>query len=145
MTEAMCGCLLHQSYNHAHGVGNMNFGPPMNRDGTLLQTEMSTPMTNAQPPFLLRYSPRLFAEEAPEMFTYDEKTNGLRLRDYKNPPWIRETCKTGVKPDENNTWCYCPECRDRYCPGRGERSKAFVPYPKLATGRRVGMICIGPV
>ena len=85
-------------------------------------------MTNAQPPFLLRYSPRLFAEEAPEMFTYDEKTNGLRLRDYKRPSWIRETCKTGVKPDYNNTWCYCPACRDRYCPGRGERSKAFVPY-----------------
>ena len=46
------------------------------------------------------------------MFTYDERTNGLRLRDYKNPPWIRETCKTGVKPDENNTWCYCPECQE---------------------------------
>ena len=30
-----------------------------------------------QPPFLLRYSPALFANEAPEMFNYDAETNRL--------------------------------------------------------------------
>ena len=37
----MCGCLLHQSHNHAQSVGNMNFGPPMNRDGTFLQRALT--------------------------------------------------------------------------------------------------------
>ena len=47
------------------------------------------PMTDAQPPFLLRYSPQLFAKEAPEMFAYDSDTNRLSLREGKAEPWLR--------------------------------------------------------
>ena len=52
----------------------------------------------------LRFSPRLFAEAAPEMFDWDEKTNALRLKD-RHPPWIRDF---GTAPKDDKTWLYCP-------------------------------------
>ena len=52
---AMCGCLLYDTGGNA-------YGPPINRDGKILVKD-GEPDTTAQPPFLLRFSPQLFAKE----------------------------------------------------------------------------------
>ena len=58
----------------ANTVSNKKVGPPIDRDGKVLMHE-GVPQTSAQPPFLLRYSPMVFAEEAPAMFSHDPETN----------------------------------------------------------------------
>ena len=89
-------------------------------------------MTDAQPPFLLRYSPQLFAKEAPEMFVYDADTNRLSLRDGMSEPWLRPSHPT-IAQDDPNTWLYCTECRERWFRKRGERQQAHVPFRDKAS------------
>ena len=120
----MCGALLHQF--DARTVGNTFYGPPMNRDGDLLRTGTGAPMTTAQPPFLLRFSPRLFAKEAPAVFAYDERTNTLSLKATAQPPWIRTVFGRGV--DRQKTWKYCADCKDRYCQDNRRQNRNHVPY-----------------
>jgi len=104
----------------------------MNRDGTLLKLEGGEPDTGAAPPFLLRYSPRLFAKEAPEMFVWDETTNALSLKPGREPPWLRQY--VGGVPTDSLTWLYCPECRDRYCAAEtGQRTRSYIPYRDSAS------------
>ena len=59
----------------------------MNRDGDYLFDEEGAPMTEAQPPFLLRWSPRLFQKEAGEVFEWGETTNRLFIKPGQTPPW----------------------------------------------------------
>ena len=80
----------------------------------------------------LRYSPHLFAQEAPEMFVYDEKTNRLGLREGREPPWIR-VFHGDVKTDRNKTWLYCGQCKDHYCPEKGQRNGPHVPFRDRAS------------
>ena len=79
----------------------------------------------------LRFSPRLFAEAAPEIFVWDESTNLLRLRENGKPPWIREFKNTLRK--DNKTWLYCAECKDRYCSDKGQRNRAVIPFRDKAS------------
>ena len=72
---SMCGALLHGIQNKSSALSNKCSAPPCDRDGKTLMTLDGVPLTHAQPPFLLRYSPQLFAREAPEMFVYDANTN----------------------------------------------------------------------
>ena len=96
----------------------------MNRDGTLLVDARGEAMTGAQPPFLLRFSPKLFGDEAPEMFHWDDSTNRLSLKKGRRKPWLRETIKQTAK-----TWCYCGQCNERYFCG----GKRHVPYRDRAS------------
>ena len=89
-------------------------------------------MTDAQPPFLLRYSPQLFAKEAPEMFVYDADTNRLSLRDGMAEPWLRPSYPN-MAQDDPNTWLYCKPCRERWFPKRGERQNSHVPFRDKAS------------
>ena len=154
----MCGCLL---YAGANSMGNFCYGPsvwaaelrgatpcharsicmrrlrpgpPMNRDGQLL-IDAGIPRTDAQPPCLLRYSPKLFATECPTMFAYDELTNTLSLQPGRHPPWIRKTAEHEriFIRESTKTWCYCPECKGRWCSDTAQRSKAFVPFRDRAS------------
>ena len=118
----MC-CAILCGTNGSNVLSNVYFGEPINRDDNIL-IEEGVPKTNAQPPFLLRWHPKLFAEQAPEMFDYDEDTNRLRLKDGETEPW-RKPESNRSKTDTKNTWLYCYDCKVRYCPD----SKA---------GRRVG-------
>ena len=79
----------------------------------------------------LRFSPQLFAREAPEMFVYDEASNEVKLREGRPPPWIRSS--SGQKKTDRKTWLYCPECKDRYCPDGARTSHAHVPYRDKAS------------
>ena len=64
---AQCGTLLHGLIGHHSALSNKVIGPPIDRDGKVLFDEAGNPMVNAQPPFLLRYSPALFAKEVFEV------------------------------------------------------------------------------
>ena len=56
-----------------------------------MTTDAGAPDVDAQPPCFLRYSPAMFAAEAPAMFEHDEETNTLRLRDPEGGyPWMSE-------------------------------------------------------
>ena len=64
---AFCGALLFGILNKHHSLSNKTSGEPVDKDGIPLPTLRGCPQTDAQPPFLLRYSPELFAREIPEM------------------------------------------------------------------------------
>ena len=140
----MCGCLLYEC--GTAGISNTRYGPPMNRswlcvcscpavssrtrfcqterererarDGEILKTGTGGSKTDAQPPFLLRYSPRLFAREAPEVYEWCEKTNRLSLREGRSPPWLRVFCE-GARANKLHTWLYCTflskSCKELVC------------------------------
>ncbi len=95
----MCGVLLYSKVGE-----NVNYGPPISRDGRILVNEEGVPDTQAQPPFLLRFSPQLFAKECPELFVHDPETNNLRLRYDKLPPWIRKAALCDASGIETKTW-----------------------------------------
>eukprot|EP00973_Karenia_brevis_P072544 10076827-Karenia_brevis.AAC.1 len=101
---AQCGTLLHGPQNANSALSNKRTAPPMNRDGNLITHEDGSPQTEAQPPFILRYSPALFAREAPAMFSHDETTNRLSLRPDMSEPWLRPP---HARHQNNHTWLYC--------------------------------------
>jgi len=74
----------------------------MDRNGQKKVLGTGDPDTNCQPPCLLRYSPSLFAKEAPAVFEHDAGTNRLRIKPGHDPPWLR------VNPPaaDPNTWQY---------------------------------------
>ena len=76
---SQCGTLLHGIIGNCSALSNKMVGPPIDRDGNLLLTEDGAAKVDAQPPFLLRFSPALFAKEAPAMFKHDPLTNRLSL------------------------------------------------------------------
>ncbi len=109
---AMCGALLYGAQNRTSAISNKCSSPPCNREGIPVRNADGTPNTEAQPPFLLRYSPQLFAKEAPEMFVWDEGTNRLSLAPGKTEPWVRPG-HAKIAQDDPNTWLYCTECWER--------------------------------
>ena len=129
---AMCGCLLHGTQNRGSALSNKRSSPPCNADGMPIQNADGTPNTGAQPPFLLRFSPQLFAKEAPEMFVWDEGTNRLSLAPGKTEPWIRPS-HAKIAEDDPNTWLYCTECRERWFRKAGERGTSHVPFRDKAS------------
>ena len=66
------------------------------------------------------------------MFVYDEKTNRLRLREGREPPWIR-VFHGDIKTDKNKTWLYCDQCKDRYGPEKGQRNCSHIPFRDKAS------------
>ena len=60
---AFCASLLWGGANT-----NARYGCPIDRHGAKLLDEKGGPLTQAQPPCVLRYSPSLFANEAPAVF-----------------------------------------------------------------------------
>ena len=92
-----------------------------------------SPCKDAQPPFLLRYSPQLFAKEAPEMFNHDPETNRLSLKPgVLVEPWIRQAHVT-IPTDDENVWLYCPDCRERWFRRSGERGHSHIPFRDKAS------------
>ena len=121
-----CGCLLYGVIGR-NCVSNTNFGPPLDRDGNIHND------VDRQPPFLLRFSPQLFAKEAPEIFEYDTETNGLKIKPGKTPPWIRTESKFKPSTDKSKTWLFCLDCKVRYCPDTKSVSKTYLPYRDRAS------------
>ena len=97
---SMCACLLYGGDQAYGGIPNKKVGPPLNRHGVRLRTADGSPATDQQPPALLRYSPALFAKEAPEVFEHDVDTNRLSLKPGQTPPWLRPNPPRG----DANTW-----------------------------------------
>ena len=61
---AQCGNLLSGIAGHNSALSNKMTGPPIDRDGNPLLDDDGAPKADGQPPFLLRFSPALFAKEA---------------------------------------------------------------------------------
>jgi len=133
---AMCGCLLY-GVSGRNTLTNVHFGPPINRDGAILVKDGS-PETQAQPPFLLRFSPQMLAKEAPEIFEHDPETNGLRLKAGKHEPWIKQ--ESHRTKETTNTWTYCYDCKSRYC-----ADSRSVPKTHLTYRDRASQLNIRPV
>ena len=127
---AQCGTLLHGTQNQNCALSNKRTAPPSNRDGDLVRHPDGTPKTDAQPPFLLRYSPALFAREAPEMFAHDAETNRLSLRPGVPEPWLRPR---HARHEDENTWLYCLDCQERWFPGPGQKAHSHVPFRDKAS------------
>ena len=129
---AMCGTLLYGDPQlNTSSCSNKRFGPPIDRDGNKLLQPDGSHQKGKQPPCLLRpvfcailpcsftilggfitskkrFSPSLFAREAPAMFTHNENTNCLRLVDGMSAPWLKD-CKDGSCQGSSTaeTWTFC--------------------------------------
>ena len=68
---SQCGTLLHGAVGQHSALSNKVVGVPIDRDGNPALDPDGLADTHAQPPFLLRYSPSLFAKEAPALFKHD--------------------------------------------------------------------------
>ena len=118
---AMCANLLYGSWN-GRGISNCKAGHPIDKNGAAVHTEAGHQDTGAQPPCFLRFSPKVFAEEAPHIFEHDAATNRLRLKNTEGGyPWYAE------KPGH---WLYCTDCYERYI-AKTERS--HVPFRDKAS------------
>ena len=112
-------------YGNAGKVSNCKSGPPIDKQGQAVRTAAGAPDVDAQPPCFLRYSPAMFAAEAPAMFAHDDETNALSLRDSEGGyPWISERA---------GEWLYCEDCYERWL-STSERSRwHFVPFRDKAS------------
>ena len=118
---AMCGSLLYGSCN-GRGNSNGKAGHPIDKNGVTVLTKAGHADTDAQPPCFLRFSPKLFAQEAPHIFEHDAATNRLRLKNTEGGyPWYAE--KAGH-------WLYCIDCFDRYI---AKTEKSHVPFRDKAS------------
>ena len=125
----MCGTLLHGEINQRSANHNKTAGPPVDRDGTILLYPDGDPKTDAQPPFLLRYSPQLFAKEAPAVFAHDQESNRLSLVAGAQAPWLRHE---HARSNKASPWLYCIDCRDRFFK-TGKREHGHIPYRDKAS------------
>jgi len=126
---SMCATLLHGNRNDQSAGTNWKAGPPMDRHGQLLVTPEGRPDTSTAPPCFLRFSPRLFATEAPDMFDWDEGSNKLKLKPGREEPWIMHN----PAPSESAaTWRYCISCHDRWA-AKAKAQRAFVTYRDKAS------------
>ena len=114
---AMCAGLLFGTVGGC-SLSNKASGPPCDRDGKPIDD------VGAAPPCFLRYSPALFASEAPAIFAHDPVTNRLSLRPGVPEPWLRH--RRGVA--EPTEWLYCQECQSRWFPAGGQRQHSHVPF-----------------
>ena len=113
----MCGTLLHD-------LSNGHRGEPVSREGNPLLKPSGEPDVDAQPPFLLRFSPAFFAKEIPSTFQHDPASNTLSLRDGVDAPWI--ACShTGVR------WHFCKDCAAQWLGKDGK--KAHIPFRDKAS------------
>ena len=132
---ACCGALLHGVQNDHSALSNKCNGPPIDVRGQEKLTTEGAEDTEAQPPFLLSYSPALFAREIPAIFEYDPDMNCLSLKEGVQKPWVRP--KHGRQKEGKRTWLYCCECRDRYCPAKGSRQHGHVPYRDQSSQKKM--------
>ena len=102
---SMCGTLLHD-------LSNGHRGDPVNRDGNPLLKPSGEPDVDAQPPFLLRFSPAFFAKEIPSIFQHDPATNSLVLPDGVDAPWIADQVQTDG-PNESKIQKDGPKLRSK--------------------------------
>jgi len=116
---AQCGSLLHGVVNQHTASSNKCTGDPINRDGHIISNPDGTVKTDAQPPFLLRWSPAFFAREVPNIFAHDEDTNRLYLVEGVHEPWL---LKTPSMIDDRKKWLYCQDCKNRWF-GEGRRKE----------------------
>ena len=118
---AMCANLLYGSWT-GRGISNCKAGHPIDKNGVPARSGDGSPDAGAQPPYFLRFSPQLFAKEAPHIFEHDATTNRLRLRNTEGGfPWYAE---------KSGHWLYCIDCHERYI-AKSERSQ--IPFRDKAS------------
>ena len=106
---ARCGALLRGAQNQNSALSNKSTCVPIDINDNNLFDEHGAPQTNAQPPFLLRYSPDFFAKEQPDMFEHDPGTNKLSLRGDIPLPWLAME-RGRRKKNDKRTWLCCCDC-----------------------------------
>ena len=124
---SQCGAFLHGACNQNSALSNKCSAPPTNRDGQPLFHDDGSPKTEAQPPFLLRWSPALYAKEAPAIFAHDPETNTVALQPGVHEPWLAKCSTEGAA----NTWLYCRDCKQRWFPER--RGQSHIPFRDAAS------------
>ena len=125
---AYCGALLHGAVNQGAALSNKCTGAPVNRDGKELCHGDGSPMTEAQPPCLLRWSPAFVAREIPELFAHDPETNKLSLRPgVERAPWLAPPSR-GMA--DAKTWLFCNDCNQRLT---GSRRQNHIPFRDRAS------------
>ena len=76
---AFCGSLLYGVLNGPE-FGNKWSGAPVTMQGATRNSNGTEINANAQPPFLLRWSPIFLAQHVPDVFVLDADTKRLQLR-----------------------------------------------------------------
>ena len=97
-------------------------GPPVNINREVLTGDTAA---DAQPPFLLRWSPDFLAKHAPDVFSYNKTTNKLSLKTAHRdrPPWKTEMHHR--QQDKRKAWLYCRACHSLVF---GHEDGNYVPF-----------------
>ena len=125
---AFCGDLLYGHLGQG-ALSNKMVGRPVDIQGRL---RSGLAAADTQPPFLLRWSPDVFAQMAPDVFTYDPEVNrvGLAEAHQGQPPW-----KTEMHHRQNDraaSWFYCTTCALHLFAGRHDDVR-HVPFRDRAS------------
>ena len=101
LSGARCGELLYG--NLTDGYSNKTNGVPMDIDQQEVQQD-------AQPPFLLRWTPEYLASLVPDVFLWDAASNRVELREEhrERPPW--KTQGHHRQQNDDQAWLYCKTC-----------------------------------
>ena len=144
---ARCGCFLHGDQHQRSALSNKHTGPPIDCQDKVLVDSDGVPATGMQPPCLLRYSPQLFAREAPEMFQHETTTNKLSLKPGKGAPWLRPPHGRHKEESKDCTWLYCIDCSSHLFSGdaRNQRwrqtasskRRPHIPFRDSASSKRL--------
>ena len=130
--RGMCAFCARLLTGPAENIVGSKAGPPINRSGQRVLDQSGAPDLRAQPPCLLRYSPSLFAKEAPAAFEHDPATNCLTLKPGQAPPWLRQSEK--APPGDPNIWLYCEDCYTQFIgPADRRKSARGVPFRDKAS------------
>ena len=112
---AMCGHLLHPKTTYTH------LEKDMGRTGKACQVRFK-PIAdgwNAMPLFLLLWSKRKLASSLKSVFSFDEATNTLRLKNgVASAPWLHYTTSRTNTPElcMEEPWWYCNTCHKYWLP-----------------------------
>ena len=92
---------------------------------------------DAQPPFLLRWSPDFYSRNAPDVFDYDAATNRLSLRPAhcERPPW--KAAQHQRQKNAKASWLYCDACHSRLFGNDGASDVPFADQASQAHLRSV--------
>ena len=126
---AFCAGWLYGTERSNHACSNKAPGVPVDIQENPLSIGGASERRAAQPPCLLRFSPKFYAQEAPHIFQHDAITNCLSLAEGREAPWL--TPSHGRRKGCDKSWLYCGDCHKRLF--HRSKTRRTIPFRDMAS------------